>query len=210
MENSLKEKFGFIFESKLLEEILNVGKLRTYKQNDIIIDINQQLNYIPLLLEGNIKVLREDDKGDELLLYTLEGGDTCAMSLTCTTTKKKSKIRAIAEKDVSVIMISANKIREWLNDYESWRNFILESYQIRFDEMLATIDALAFMNMNERLYKYLIDHVKLSASPVLQKTHQQIAEDLHTSRVVISRLLKQLENEQKIKLRRTKIEVLKF
>ena len=124
--------------------------------------------------------------------------------------KSASKIRAVADEDTSVIMIPLKYMQLWFNTNHSWRNFILESYQDRFDEMLETIDSIAFLKMDARLYKYLTDKVKLTASTTLNITHQEIAEDLHTSRVVISRLLKQLENEEKIKLGRHKIEILKF
>lgn len=203
-------QINYLFDDFIIKNIGIFGILKTYKSNDIIMDIGQELTHIPLLLEGNIKVLREDHEGNELLLYVLESGDTCSMSLTCCMSKSKSKIRAVAEKDSKVIMIPIEKMSEWFHSNESWRNFILQSYQVRFNEMLETIDTLAFMKMDERLFKYLIDHVKLNASKTITKTHQDISEDLNTSRVVISRILKQLENEQKIKLSRNKIEVLDF
>ncbi len=210
ISTELLKPFNYLFDSEIIENITKVSFLRTYNKTDIIIDIGQELNFIPLLIKGNIKVLREDDNGDELLLYVLESGDTCAMSLTCCMSKSASKIRAIADEDVIVVMIPLENMKLWFNSNESWRNFILQSYQIRFDEMLETIDTLAFMKMDERLFKYLTDKVKLSASTDLEITHQEIAEDLHTSRVVISRLLKQLEKELKIKLGRNKIKVLEF
>jgi CRP/FNR family transcriptional regulator len=207
---STLQPFDYLFNQAFRDEIASVAKLKHFKKGDIIIDIGQDLNVIPLLIKGNIKILREDEKGHELLLYVLESGDTCAMSLTCCMAKAKSKIRAIADEDVDVILIPVLYMRTWFNTKESWRNFILESYQIRFDEMLETIDTLAFMNMDERIFKYLTDQVKLSASTILDITHQNIAEDLNTSRVVISRLLKQLENNGQIKLGRHQIEVLDF
>ncbi|MUU78052.1 Crp/Fnr family transcriptional regulator [Winogradskyella endarachnes] len=210
ISKDLLQPFNYLFDSELIDKIANVAFLKTFKKSDIIIDIGQDLNYIPLLISGNIKVLREDDNGDELLLYVLESGDTCAMSLTCCMVKSVSKIRAIADEEVTVIMIPIENMKLWFNTNETWRNFILQSYQVRFDEMLETIDTLAFMKMDERLFKYLTDHVKLSASTNLEITHQEIAEDLHTSRVVISRLLKQLERENKIELGRNKISVLDF
>ena len=107
-------------------------------------------------------------------------------------------------------MIPIEYMTQWFKTNDSWRNFILQSYEIRFNEMLETIDTLAFLKMDERLYKYLTDQVKLNASETLSITHQQISEDLHTSRVVISRLLKQLENEEKISIGRNKIKILNF
>jgi CRP/FNR family transcriptional regulator len=204
------EPFSYLLDETIVNDIAHVAKLKTFKKNDIIIDIGQELSHIPLLIKGNIKVLREDSDGNELLLYVLESGDTCAMSLTCCMAKSVSKIRAIAEEDAVVIMIPIEKMSTWFNTNDSWRSFILQSYQIRFDEMLETIDTLAFMKMDERLFKYLTDKVKLTASTDLEITHQNIAEDLHTSRVVISRLLKQLEKDQKIALGRNKITVLDF
>ncbi len=200
-------KFDHVFDSNLINEIDKIGSIRTFSKDDIIIDINQPLQYIPLLLSGNIKILREDKDGNELLIYFLEAGETCTMSLTCCMGTTKSKIRAVAERDSSLIMIPVQNMQIWFHNNESWRNFILESYQTRFDEMLEAIDNIAFMKMEERLYKYLINKANLHTSNFVIAKHQDIAEDLHTSRVVISRLLKQLENEKKIKLSRNKIEV---
>lgn len=204
------QPFQHLFDSQLIESICEIASILSFQKNDIIIDVGQKLEYIPLLLNGNIKILREDKNGEELLIYVLEYGDTCAMSLTCCMSKSASKIRAVADDNVEVIMIPIENMQLWFHTNESWRNFILESYQTRFDEMLETIDTIAFMKMDERLYKYLTDKVKLTSSTLLDISHQDIAEDLHTSRVVISRLLKQLENEQKIVLGRHKIEVLVF
>ncbi|MDG4716435.1 MULTISPECIES: Crp/Fnr family transcriptional regulator [Winogradskyella] len=204
------DPFSYLFDEEIISNISQIANIKTFKKNDIIIDIKEELKYVPLLIKGNIKVLREDNEGSELLLYVLESGDTCAMSLTCCMSKSASKIRAVADEDVKLIMIPIDKMYLWYHNNESWRNFILQSYQTRFDEMLETIDTLAFMKMDERLLKYLKDKVKLSSSPSLEITHQEIAEDMHTSRVVISRLLKQLEKESKIKLGRNKISVLEF
>ena len=206
----LRQKFGYLFDEDLIQAISNVGIIKYFNKDDIIIDIGQELNYIPLLLEGNIKIMREDDSGHDILLYVLEHGDTCAMSLICCMKKSKSKIRASADKDSKVILIPSNYMTEWFHTNESWRNFILQSYQIRFNEMLETIDTLAFMKMDERIYKYLKDQVKLNGTNNLEITHQKISDDLNTSRVVVSRLLKQLEDEEKIKTGRNQIDVLEF
>ncbi|MDY2588454.1 Crp/Fnr family transcriptional regulator [Winogradskyella aquimaris] len=210
ISKDILEQFSYLFDEEILDNISKAAELRTFKKNDIIIDIGQELKYVPLLIRGNIKVLREDNEGSELLLYVLESGDTCAMSLTCCMAKSVSKIRAIADEETTVIMIPIDHMRTWFNTNDSWRSFILQSYQIRFDEMLETIDTLAFMKMDERLFKYLTDKVKLSGSIDLEITHQEIAEDLHTSRVVVSRLLKQLEKQERITLGRNKIHIIDF
>ncbi len=204
----LEQKFAHNLDEDLITEISKKGIFKDFKKNEIIIDINEPLNFIPLLLTGDIKILREDSDGNELLIYFLEAGETCTMSLTCCLGTTKSKIRAVAETDSSLVMIPVQNMQTWFQNNSSWRNFILQSYQIRFDEMLEAIDSLAFLKMDERLYKYLKNKAMLNDSKTISIKHQEIAEDLNTSRVVISRLLKQLENENKIKLGRNKIEVL--
>ena len=202
--------FSYILDEEIIDKMSAVASIKSFSKNDIIIDVGQELQSIPLLLSGNIKVMREDNDGNDLLLYVLESGDTCAMSLTCCMAKSVSKIRAVADSDTDVVMIPVSTMTDWFNSNESWRMFILQSYQVRFNEMLETIDTLAFLKMDERLYKYLTDQVKLTASAILSLTHQSIAEDLNTSRVVVSRLLKQLENEGKITLGRNKITILEY
>ena len=165
---------------------------------------------MPLLIHGAIKILREDENGDEFLLYFLERGDTCAMTLTCCMGQHKSKIRAVAETDGEMLMIPVEKMEEWLTKYKTWRNFVFESYNVRLNEMLEAIDTLAFKNLDERIFKYLSDKVKVLGTTDIANTHQEIASEIHTSRVVVSRLLKGLELQGKIKLHRNKIEVLVF
>lgn len=210
MYQLLKEFYSYLFEDDLLKEISSVGIHRKFRQNEILIEIGEQIKFIPILLNGAIKILREDENGDELLLYFLERGDTCAMTLTCCLGKNKSKIMAVSETDGDLIMIPIEKMEEWTVKYKSWRNFVFESYNVRLLEMLEAIDTLAFMKMDERLYKYLTDKAKVLGTSEIANTHQEIATDMHTSRVVVSRLLKSLELEGKIKLNRNKIEILQF
>jgi CRP/FNR family transcriptional regulator, anaerobic regulatory protein len=210
MNQKLFDAYNFIFEEALLEEISNVGIYKEFKAEDHLIEIGDFIKSMPLLLNGAIKIVREDEKGDELLLYFLERGDTCAMTLTCCLGQSKSKITAIAENDGDLFMIPVGKMEEWITKYKSWRNFVFESYSIRLNEMLEAIDSLAFMNLEERLYKYLTDKVKVLGTVEIKNTHQEIALHLNTSRVVISRLLKSLEIQGKIKLYRNNIEILEF
>lgn len=208
MLEKIKEAYHFIFEEELIKEIAKVGIIKTVKAGEKIIEIGEYVKTMPLLLEGAIKVMREDKDGDELLLYFLERGDTCAMTLSCCLGQTKSEIRAVAERDTTLIMIPIEKMEEWTSKYKSWRNFVFESYHARLTEMLDTIDTIAFLNMDQRLMKYLKDKAKINQHEIVNNTHQEIAYDLHTSRVVISRLLKKLEIEGKIKLQRNNIEVL--
>ncbi|MCW8981315.1 MULTISPECIES: Crp/Fnr family transcriptional regulator [Altibacter] len=207
MIEALKEHYGSLFETELLEEIAEVGIFKEVPEGHKFIEIGEYVRSMPLLLSGAIKVLREDNDGDELLLYFLERGDTCAMTMTCCMGQTKSEIRAIAELDTQLIMIPVQKMEEWTGKYRSWRNFVFESYHDRFNELLHTIDSIAFFNMDERLLKYLQNKVKITQEDLLNTTHQEIAYELHTSRVVISRLLKKLENLGKIELHRNSIKV---
>lgn len=208
MHPLLQQNFGYLFQDKLLQEISKVGYLKKLDANEVVLDIGNSVSNIPLVLEGAIKVLREDTDGNELLLYFVEKGDTCAMTLSCCWGTARSKIRAITETTTQLYMIPVSYLEQWMEQYPSWRNFILESYHTRMMELIETVDALAFLRMDERLLKYLQDKAKVLGTPVLQTTHQDIAFDMHTSRVVISRLLKKLETEQKIKMTRNSIEVL--
>lgn len=207
MKELLQSTYGFVFEDKLIEEIATVSLLRDFEEGDILIDFGDYIKKMPLLLEGAIKILREDFDEGELLLYFIEKGDTCAMTMACCMGETKSEIRAVAETKGKVIMIPVYKMEEWLGKYKSWRNYVFNSYNNRLKEMLNAIDNLAFMNMDERLITYLQDKSKILHSKEIHTTHQEIAYDLHTSRVVISRLLKALEKEGRIKLHRASIEL---
>jgi len=210
IREKLKEYFGVVFEDDLINEIIEVGTYKKVKENELLLDLGDKFDRIPLMLNGAIKISREDQNGDEIVLYFLERGDTCTITFGSGLTSAKSKVRGVAEKDSEVVFIPVEKLEEWLVKYSSWRNFVIDSYNIRLSEMLEAIDTLAFMKMDQRLYKYLTDKVKIMRDPTLNTTHQKISQDLNTSRVVISRLLKQLENEGKIKLHRNKIEVLEY
>ncbi|MFN4198541.1 MAG: Crp/Fnr family transcriptional regulator [Flavobacterium sp.] len=209
MKDLLKDTYGFIFEDALIEEIAEVSLLRDFKEGDILIDFGDYIKKMPLLIQGAIKILREDFDEGELLLYFIERGDTCAMTMACCMGDTKSEIRAVAETDGQVIMIPVQKMEEWLGKYKSWRNYVFNSYNSRMKEMLSAIDSLAFMNMDERLWHYLVEKSKINGGKEISNTHQQIAYDLHTSRVVVSRLLKALENDGKIRLHRASIELLR-
>ena len=151
--------------------------------------------------------MREDPDGDELLLYYLEQGDTCSMTMSCCIGQTRSEIRAVAETDARLIMIPVRKMEEWIAKYRSWRNFVFESYNNRLNELLLTIDGIAFMNMDERLANYLREKRRVSEDDIIRNTHQEIAYDLHSSRVVISRLLKKMEQMGMIELHRNYIKI---
>lgn len=208
MDNLIEQGYGEVFEAQLIEEIKSIAAITDFNEGDVLIEIGEFIRRMPLLLSGAIKVMREDKDEGELLLYFLETGDTCAMTLACCLGDTQSEIRAIAETNGSVAMIPIQKMEEWLGKYKSWRNFVFTSYNKRLSEMLSAIDNLAFMNMEQRLDSYLREKSKINNSRELIATHQDIAYELNTSRVVISRLLKAAENKGKIRLNRNMIEIL--
>ena len=208
MKDLLQKIYGTILEEALLNEIEQVAMLKEFKEGDVIIDFGDYIKKMPLLLQGAIKILREDFDEGELLLYFIEKGDTCSMSMACCLGDTKSEIRAVAETDGQVVMIPVMYMELWLGKYKSWRNYVFASYNNRLKEMLTAIDNLAFMNMDKRLLNYLLEKAKINTTKEISTTHQEIAYDLNTSRVVISRLLKALEKEGRIKLHRAHIELI--
>ena len=210
MIQELKAGYGKMFEEALINEIAQVGTYKEVSAGHKLMEIGEYIKGMPLLISGVIKVLREDSDGDELLLYYLEQGDTCSMTMSCCMGQKKSEIRAIAETDAKLIMIPIRKMEEWTAKYRSWRNFVFESYNNRLNEMLHTIDTIAFMNMDERLVSYLREKARVNDDSIIRNTHQEIAYDLHSSRVVISRLLKKLEQMGKIEIHRNYLKILEL
>lgn len=208
MIQELKNNYGSQFEPQLIEEIHNVATFMEVPEGQDLIQPGQFIKSMPLLLSGSIKIMRPDDEGEELLLYHLEKGDTCAMTMTCCMGNTKSEIHAVTETPAQILMIPIGKMEEWSSKYKSWRNFVFNSYHERMMELLESIDNIAFNNMDERLENYLKDKIQILNSKHIYITHREISSDLHTSRVVVSRLLKKMENNKLIKLHRSFIEVL--
>lgn len=208
MIQELKESYGALFEDALINEILQVGTYKEVPEGFKLMEIGSYVKGMPLLVSGAIKILREDKKGDELLLYYLEKGDTCTMTISCCMAQTKSEIRAIAETDAKLIMVPIRKMEEWTAKYKSWRSFVFESYHNRLNELLQTMDSIAFDNMDQRLLDYLREKSRVNNSNTINNTHQEIAYELHSSRVVISRLLKKLERLGTIELHRNHVEII--
>lgn len=196
------------FDPDLIDEIVRVGRLKKVKQGEIIITPDSPGNEMPIVLDGVLKVMRQDGEDHEVFLYFLEGGETCAMSITCCLEGKQSAFKVVVEEDARLWMVPMDYLDDWIVKYRSFRKFVFGTYQVRFDELLTTIDSVVFTKLDERLYKYLLDAKQATGSYEIRKTHRQIANELNTSRVVVSRLLKQLEKEEKIEQRRNLIEVL--
>ena len=208
MVKELYTTFDGQFEMELVDEIAEVGKFVEVPAGEILMDIGNYIRAMPLLLSGAIKVLREDEDGDELLLYYLEQGETCSVTMACCMGHTKSEIRAIAETDSKIVMVPVQKMEEWMAKYKGWRNYVFESYHNRLNELLQTVDSIAFKNLDQRLVDYLKKKMEVTNDNRIRSTHQEIAYDLHTSRVVVSRLLKKLEKMKKLVLHRNYIEIL--
>lgn len=202
------ESIQQIFEPKLIEEIKECGVFGTYQEGDIIMDYGKYIQYMPIVLKGNVKVYKRDEKGNEILLYYLSSSDSCSMAYSCCISSKKSEIRAIAEDQVELVAIPHSRLEDWLCNYTSWRNYIMLSFNDRFLELLKTVESIAFQKLDERLIAYLKEKQRVNGSAVIKASHHMIADELSTSRVVISRLLKQLENEKKLLLYRNEIKIL--
>ena len=196
------------FEKELIEEIVREGELVLYPEEELMMDLGQQVKQIPLIVKGTIKIIREDEEGHEIFLYYLKEGEACAITLICSAREGYSKIKAIPQEDTTAINIPIEKLDEWMFQYKSWYYFVMASYQYRFEELLKVVDEIAFHHMDERLLTYLRKAVDVNNSQILKATQQQIASELNTSREVVGRLLKKLEQNGTVKIGRNQIEVL--
>ena len=193
-------------DQKLLEEIIFRSSVRKVNKGDIIIDYGSYIKFVPLVVDGLLKIVRENEEGKEVLLYFLTGGNTCAASFSCCMVQKRSEVKAIAEEDTTIITIPLQAADEWMGKYAVWRNFVMNMYDQRLFDMIDTIDKLAFAKLDEKLWQYLEDRSYITGSNVLQDiSHQEIASDLNVSREAISRLLKKLEQQGKVTLARNRV-----
>ena len=207
LTNKLRSAYAEVFEAKLLTEILGICEFKQLKKGELLIDIGDEMTHIPLIISGVINILRKDN-GHELSLYYLEKGDTCAISFANCLNRKKSIFKGVVEEDVGMFLLPVDKIDQWLVKYKSWRYFIIDSYHFRLLEMVGSIDSLAFLKMKDRVLNYLIGKLHTTTNTTLDITHQDIANDLNTSRVVVTRLLKELSEAGEISSTRNKIEIL--
>jgi len=206
---SINHGFDTIFEPDLIREIMQFGEFKSFSEGELIMDYGKYIRFMPLIVQGTIKVLKKDDQGKELLLYYLSANESCSMAYSCCMEAKKSEVKAIAEDDTQIIAVPHVKLDEWLCKYPSWKNYIMRSFNERFMELLRSIENIAFHKLDDRLLHYLKEKQKHTESAVIKASHNQIADELATSRVVISRLLKQLENDGKIILYRNELKILK-
>lgn len=192
-------------DPNLLQAILDKGNVQHLSPGKVLMEPGQFIKMVPIVLEGSIKILRMDEEGKELFLYYLDAGQTCALSLTCCSASKPSEIKAVVEEETTLIGIPIAMHEKWMDEFKQWKDFVSNTYQSRFQEMLVALDAVAFKRMDERLMRYIVTKMKQQKTNELHTTHQEVANELGTSREVISRLLKQLEKKKWIELGRNVI-----
>ena len=203
----IKEVFPNL-EQELYGEIAKHSTIKEIKAGDILLRVGQTIRSTLLILDGIVKLYREDEEGKEFFIYHLDAGQACSLSMICATRQETSEVLAKALTDATVLSIPLNFMDQWMHKYKSWYQFVITSYRDRFEELLKTIDAIAFSNMDQRLENYLEKQVDKLGN-ILKMTHQEIATDLNSSREVISRLLKKMETKGWLIIHRNSIEWLK-
>jgi CRP/FNR family transcriptional regulator len=194
-----------IFHGLLNDEVKLSGQIKSFPADTIIISEDSYIKSIPIVLKGSIRVMRTDDDGKEILLYYIRPGESCIMSFLGGIHHETSKVKAIAEEDVEILMIPLEKASEWIKEYPEWTDFIFKLYHKRFEELLGVVNAVAFQKLDTRLLQLLEQKASLHNNKEIAITHQQLADEMGTSREAVSRILKQLENSNLIKLGRNKI-----
>jgi len=208
MHNPIKKNFPS-FSNELVKEIESNATIHSYQTGDVIIRTGQYIKNTVLVISGKIKIYREDENGGEFFMYYLQPGQACAISMICATKNEKSQIMAKVVEDAELILIPLPVMDKWMMQHRSWYEFVLNSYGSRFEEVLLVIDSIAFKAMDERLLFYLKRHADACGCQELKLSHQEIASELSTSREVISRLLKKMEQRGIVSLHRNNIELLK-
>ncbi len=194
------------FEPELISIMERESSFKSYKAGEVIMRKGQYIRSTVLVLDGRVKIYRENEEGGEFLMYYLQPGEACAVSMICAVQSEASEVMARAEEDTELLMLPIQLMDELMNKYKSWYQFVIRTYRSRFDELLTVIDNIAFRNMDERLEFYLQRHMRATGKNQIELSHQQIAEDLNSSREVISRLLKKMEQRGLVSLHRNMIE----
>lgn len=202
------DKFNDLFEPDLITAIKSKASEVRLKEGESLLSPKQTVRVIPIVLSGMVKVSRMDNEGHELFLYYIHPNESCALTFTCCMEQHSSEISAVASEDSVVLTIPAASMDEWMLKYPSWKSFVMRTIRMRFQELLTMIDQVAFQRLDERLVHYLKEKSRTTQSKVINISHEQIATDLSSSREVISRLLKRLEQDNKLLLYRNQIKLL--
>lgn len=191
--------------SQMRDKLYELGTIKQYGEGDVIMNENSYIRAIPIVLQGSIRVMRADDEGREILLYYIKPGESCIMSFLGGMHQDTSKVKAVAEEDVEILFIPIEKASLLIKENAEWLDYIFRLYHKRFEELLSVVNEVAFKKMDDRILHYLKEKQKLTGNSEIAMTHQELAEELGTARVVVSRLLKQLETDGYLKLGRNKI-----
>lgn len=194
-----------LFHSLLNEEVYQSGQINAFSAGTVIQNIHSYIKSIPIVLSGSIKVIQTDDDGQEILLYYIKPGESCIMSFLAGIHNDTSKIKAVVEEDAEILLIPVEKASEWIRKFPEWTDFIFNLYQKRFEELLEVVNAVAFQKMDARLLQLLNQKAELYRSRDISITHQQLADELGTTREAVSRVLKQMENSKLVTLSRNRI-----
>ena len=194
--------------SELTTEINNVGLVQDFEKDTVLLKENSYVKVIPLLISGLIKIYKEEENGNEVLLYYIKPGETCIVSVMAVEKGEKANVKGVVEEDCSVILIPSDKLYKLRKNHPNWNLFVYKQFNDKFDEVIEMVKVLTFSNKEKRLEDYLIKKASLNSSKVVKKSHQEIANELGSSREVISRLLKKLEIEGKIELSLRNIKLL--
>ena len=198
----LRAYYPQLSQDQLIDEIAENGELVYRERGTVIMDFGAYVKTLPLLYEGSLKIMRMNENGEEIFLYYLGPGDTCASAFSCCMMQKKSLLRTEAEEEVKFISVPLKFADLWMGKYPIWRNFIVQNYDKRLMELISTIDTIAFSRMDERLLDYLEKKAEVLKTRQIPTTHQEIANDINASREAVSRLLKKMENDGQVKLGR--------
>ena len=190
---------------ELKAKLSELGFQKTFEENEVILRESSYIKAIPIVLQGSLRVMRTEEDGRELLLYYIKAGESCIMSFLGGIHDDTSKINAVAEEKTELLLIPMDKISLLVKDFPEWLDYIFKLYHKRFEELLEVVDAIAFKKLDARILDFVKNKAKLSNSKVINLTHEQIANELGSARVVVSRLLKQLESEGVVELGRNKI-----
>lgn len=193
-------------EQNLLIFIQQNGKLKTFSKGDSIIEAGSTISFVPIIVSGSLRIMLVNDIGDEYFLYHIYEGETCSVSLACCLAHSMSDIKAVAEEDTTILMIPLEFI-DTLESFTSWKRFVASNQSHRFSELLETIELIAFSKLDDQLWSYLLKRAQAQGVSSLSITHQEIANELHSPREVISRLLHQLQKKGMISLSRNQITV---
>ena len=194
-----------LFQSDLQKEIAAAGYLKNFAAGEIILNMDSYVKSIPVVISGSIKVIRTEEDGREILLYYLTPGESCIVSILSGMKNETSKVKAVVEEDAEIMMIPADKAKDWVKKYPEWTDFIFNLYQKRFEELLDVVNSVAFQKLDARLLHLIRQKTQLYRSKEISVTHQQLADELGITREATSRVLKQMEKDGIVELSRNKI-----